>query len=902
MIFPNLQIMVRSVVCTLIGLLISLSTVNANQDDVISFTKPLYHGMVQEKAVSSVVESDVMMGMWLTDAARNVRFDIVSNDNHRRGFQASKRISGNFVFLELRTVSVSQSQDVRIRALSPDFNQETFCTVRVHVKDVNDFQPLFPRDPYEVSISEDTKVGTVITHVEATDLDQDPENARFYYSLTDYTSDYFAVHPTTGAVFLTAPLNARTQSSHSVSIQATDRRAVLAGTARPKRIIVTVTVNHVNAHSPDIVVHKLPTLDSGRSPQGSEQVYAILKVTDEDSGLNGQTNVPLITHCDFPGLLTVEPRRNNEYQLMFTRRPPTMNGLINVVLEVSDRGIPPRTSRKAIHVELFDKKLLIPTFVPDYSSLVVSEISPIFTQVGFIHAEVFSSDRPSIIRYSIPSGNEAGYFNINQETSLITTTKSLERRSGERFNLTIAAVNTNVVDFDARNSTLISIVIEDANNHDPTFNRGHYQASIAENAPIGSVVTRVYASDEDNGINGTVVYSLIDSASLPFAVDPFNGTIYTTASIDSDVLGKSTFDLRVRAHDSGLPFTRKSECLVSVHIVNMNDNSPVFNEVDCALTVPISTSENSTILQLEPIDIDRNPFTCKLLEGGAGWFKVTATTCELQLVDDLSNTENGRQFFLQVTAFDGKHTSDIMAVNVTISPSQNQISKVCRDTGAIRRFEDSMNNLHLSNSLPDVSSIDHLNSTSQLPNRHKPKILPYSIRPVYVSENLKLHSVVIRIRASDRDTGYNGKLWYTITAGNDESCFAINTETGFILLARPLDRERRTSYNLTVKVSDLGRPSRTALARIKIFVTDVNDNAPVFSRSLYTYEIPENVSAGYQIRSQISAKDIDAPENARIRYSFSPHSIGSGSFFINPLTGFINVTKGLDRETVATYK
>ena len=898
--FSKFQSMVRQTLCLLASVLIALSTIKASDVDIISFTRPLYHGAVQEKAVRYVVESDVMMGMWLTNITRNVRFDI---DGESHGFQARKRILGNFVFLELRTESVSQSRDVRIRALSPDFNQETFCTVRVNVEDINDFQPLFTQTSYEVSINEDTKVGTAITHVKATDLDSDPANTKFYYSLADFTSDYFAVHPITGAVFLTAPLNAKTQSSHSVSIQATDRRAALLGNAKPKSVSLTVMVNPVNAHSPEIVVHKLSSFEDDAELQSGRRVYAILRIVDNDIGLNGQTENPSIIHCDVLDLLSIDRRSNNEYLLLFTQNPPKMNSIINVTVQVSDRGTPPRTSRKIIPVNLFDKSSVIPTFENFNRTMLISELSPISTQVGFVNAKVVYSDQPSNIQYSTSGGKDARYFHINTKTGLITTARRLDRSSGKTFRLTITAVNTNAVDFVAQNNTTVNIFVEDANNHDPSFNKKKYIATISENDPVGTVVTRVHANDEDQGINGSVVYSLINSASLPFAIDSFNGTIYSTASIDWDIFSRTPFDLRVRASDSGLPFSRKSECIVSVHIVNVNDNPPVFNKVDCALTVPVATAENITILQLEPIDIDRNPVTCKLIAGGGGWFKVTPKTCGLQLEDDLSNTESGRRFSLFVAASDGKHTSEPMMINVTVSTSQREISKTCRDTGVIRRFEESMNNFRRSNSQFKADEDQtRLTSTSQLPNRHKPRMLSHASRSVHVAEDLQLQSFVTRIQATDGDTGYNGKLWYTITGGNDESCFVINTESGFIYLARFLDRERRSSYNLTVKVSDMGTPSKSTLTRVNIVVTDVNDNAPVFARSVYTYEIPEDVAVGYQILSRIEAKDRDAPLNARVRYRFSPQSHGLGSFFINPLTGLINITKGLDRESIAAYK
>ena len=881
--------------------LATASTANERDFDVISFTQPVYYGVVQEKAVSSVVESDVMMGMWLTNATRDVQFEI---NGATRGFEASKIILGNFVFLNLRTASVNQAQNVRVRAISAAFNYETFCTVQVSVIDVNDFPPLFPPAPYSVSIDEDSKVGTVITHVKATDSDRDLENTRCYYSLAQFTSDYFAVHPTSGAVILTAPLNAKNQASHSVIIQAIDRKAALAGTAKPKTTTLTVSVNTVNAHSPEIVVRGSLSFDSSYSDSSNRQrgEYAIVQVYDADSGTDGETSMPIVVDCDIPGLFTIEHhRREDEHHLIFTTAPPPMNGAVNVTLEVSDRGHPPRITRKVISIQVFDRRSLVPVFLNDTFTMIVSEISPIATQVGFAAAKVFGSDQASNIRYSIIDGNHEGKFSINTNTSLITTSGVLDRAKKQQYVLTVAAVNMDSIDYQAKNTT-VTIVIEDANNHDPIFTNDAYMCSISENAPVGSVLIRVKADDDDLDRNGTVIYSLIEASGLPFVIDSFNGTIYTTGLLDSDTLTKNTFKLRVRASDSGLPFNRKSECFVTVRIVNTNDNPPVFNEVDCAVSIPSSTQKGSKVLQLNSIDIDLNPVSCLLLSGGDGWFEIESATCELRLAADLVNME--RHFILRVTASDGKYTSEPVTINVSVEKGLDQITKRCRDTGAIRRFEDSISSLQPASShLGGKITTNQSNRTSQLPNKYKPTLVPKSsLMIVNVSEDAKVNSVVARVRAFDRDSGYNGKLWFTIAAGNNDSCFIIDTQNGFIHLARPLDRERRSSYRLIIKVSDLGTPPKLTTIRLTFLVTDVNDNSPTFTQNSYNFELPENVTVGYVIQARIQAYDIDEGDNARVRYSLLSDSYGKNSFFINPITGYINVTKELDRETIPQYK
>ena len=862
-----------------------------------SFTQPLYHATVQEKSVAAVVESDVRMGMHLTNITKDVQFSVVEGDQR---FQARKQVFGNFIFLNLQTSSITESKTIQIRAKSLQFSRVTFCTVQVQVKDVNDFQPLFPPQPYSVTIPEDTKVGSTITYVKASDSDSNPENTRLYYSLPQLTSDYFAVHPTTGAVILAAPLNAKSQSEHSVAIQAIDRRAALAGTAVPKTTFLTISVRTVNAYSPTIAFHDPSLFNISQVEHSNGQMlYAIIKVSDPDIGEQGKIRAPSIIHCDDPGLVAIQPRRKkNEYNLLLTRRP-IINGIINATIEASDNGQPPRSTRKVIHINLLDKNTQIPIFLNLAVNVTISEISPVLTQVGFASAKLAKSTHHHGISYAIVSGNERGLYEINPNTSLITVKNSLKRIGMTDFQLRISATNTEAIDSNAKSYSVVTIQVQDANDHDPIFTENNYVVNVSETVSVGSELIKVEASDSDSGLNGSVIYSLVDSAELPFAINPFNGSIFTTGLLDADIMTEATYKLRVRAHDRGSPFSRRSECFVTVNVVNVNDNAPLFNEINCVISTPIHTPRGSNLIQLEPIDLDRDLVTCNPTSESK-WFEIDSQTCVIRLAASLTKLRIGDQLFLDVAASDGKLTSATTRIQFKLVATA-EITKDCHDTGAFRRFEDTMNNLRLKNSHGSETRLS-FNRTSFLPNKYKPSVYPRNaVIDISVPEDTNQGSPVAQIRALDRDIGYNGKLWFTILSGNDESCFLINTQTGLMSLALPLDRERQSTYTLSISVSDLGIPPKSINVRVRFTISDVNDNPPMFDQDLYFFEIPENTSPGYKFRTKIKATDKDLGENARIEYKFL-FPVQSNNFFIDPDTGYLNTIGHLDRETTSEYK
>ena len=74
--------------------------------------------------------------------------------------------------------------------------------------------------------------------------------------------------------------------------------------------------------------------------------------------------------------------------------------------------------------------------------------------------------------------------------------------------------------------------------------------------------------------------------------------------------------------------------------------------------------------------------------------------------------------------------------------------------------------------------------------------------------------------------------------------FEIIATTGDIQVKSSLDREKLASYVLNVRANDRGTPSLFSSRLVSIKVKDVNDNSPVFTKSLYSGIIAEDASFG----------------------------------------------------------
>ncbi|XP_050928548.1 protocadherin gamma-A11-like [Lates calcarifer] len=160
--------------------------------------------------------------------------------------------------------------------------------------------------------------------------------------------------------------------------------------------------------------------------------------------------------------------------------------------------------------------------------------------------------------------------------------------------------------------------------------------------------------------------------------------------------------------------------------------------------------------------------------------------------------------------------------------------------------------------------------------------------------------------ARDPDVGLNTLQTYKLSPTDH---FKLNmlsrpdgTKYAEMVLQTLLDRENQEEHKLTLTAYDGGDPPKSGSVRINIIVMDANDNAPVFSQSLYRVTVPENASKGTVIL-KVSATDADKGTNGELVYSFSQNSdVTSSMFNIDSHTGEITVGGELNYEKVKHYE
>uniref|UniRef100_A0A2I3HP38 Protocadherin beta 8 n=1 Tax=Nomascus leucogenys TaxID=61853 RepID=A0A2I3HP38_NOMLE len=169
---------------------------------------------------------------------------------------------------------------------------------------------------------------------------------------------------------------------------------------------------------------------------------------------------------------------------------------------------------------------------------------------------------------------------------------------------------------------------------------------------------------------------------------------------------------------------------------------------------------------------------------------------------------------------------------------------------------------------------------------------------VQISEDSPVGFLVVKVSATDVDTGVNGEISYSLFQASDEISKTFNVDflTGEIRLKKQLDFEKLQSYEVNIEARDAGGFSGKCTVLIQVM--DVNDHAPEVTMSAFTSPIPENQPE--TVVALFSVSDLDSGENGKISCSIQedlPFLLKSsvGNFYT------LLTETPLDRESRAEY-
>lgn len=203
------------------------------------------------------------------------------------------------------------------------------------------------------------------------------------------------------------------------------------------------------------------------------------------------------------------------------------------------------------------------------------------------------------------------------------------------------------------------------------------------------------------------------------------------------------------------------------------------------------------------------------------------------------------------------------------------------------------------NGIPQKSDTTYLEILVNDVNDNAPQFLRDSYQGS-VYEDVPPFTSILQISATDRDSGLNGRVFYTFQGGDDgDGDFIVESTSGIVRTLRRLDRENVAEYVLRAYAMDKGMPPARTPMEVTVTVLDVNDNPPVFEQDEFDVFVEENSPIGLAV-ARVTATDPDEGTNAQIIYQIVEGNIPE-VFQLDIFSGELTALVDLDYEDRPEY-
>uniref|UniRef100_A0A8C3M7E5 Uncharacterized protein n=1 Tax=Geospiza parvula TaxID=87175 RepID=A0A8C3M7E5_GEOPR len=364
----------------------------------------------------------------------------------------------------------------------------------------------------------------------------------------------------------------------------------------------------------------------------------------------------------------------------------------------------------------------------------------------------------------------------------------------------------------------VQLEVTDINDNAPVFPAARKNLSLSENSPPAFRFPLEGASDADIGANAQLTYTLSPNE------NKISVLLVLTKPLDRETI--PVHRLVLTATDGGRPsLTGTMELVISV--LDVNDNAPQFNQSVYKVQLPENTVPGTVFFQLTATDKDEGinqKIYYSFSDAGSAkfqdLFKIDENSGEIRTTGEM-DFEDTQSYDLEIEATD-KGTPPLSG--------------------------------HCS---VEVKLVDV--------NDNAPEVWVTSLS-VPVPEDASLGTVVALLSVSDRDSGENGRVRCWVWPASPFGLEATFLGSYSLVLREALDRERVSEYEVEVRAEDGGAPALRASRGLRVPVSDVNDNAPLFAQAVYTVLARENNAAGAEL-ARLWARDPDEAANGRVSYS-----------------------------------
>ncbi len=367
-------------------------------------------------------------------------------------------------------------------------------------------------------------------------------------------------------------------------------------------------------------------------------------------------------------------------------------------------------------------------------------------------------------------------------------------------------------------------------------------------------------------------FRFLSKPDLNLVVDADSGMIRTGGRIDRDELcpGKEDclFKLDIVAI---IPKTNFLEIIkATINVIDMNDNFPNFPQTQLFETILESADPGLSFRIPTAIDPDSSKLGIQqyVLEPESDLFKLVVNnkmdgSVEVRIVlEGELDRETRDTYEFKVVAYDGGDPPKSGSIDVLIT------------------VEDANDND------PIFDNVTY---------------------EVTLYENVPIHTTIIQVHATDKDSGSYGQVVYRFSPTTEENyghLFGIVNTTGEVYVKGTIDYEISPIYHLSVSAYDRGPDSRPGDTTVIVRLRDINDNAPHITVNTLTATDTDTASIDEDVDldtflAHITVTDPDVGASGQFNCllndnHFSLEKLNKGEYKV--------VTKAyLDREKRANY-
>lgn len=450
------------------------------------------------------------------------------------------------------------------------------------------------------------------------------------------------------------------------------------------------------------------------------------------------------------------------------------------------------------------------------------------------------------LRYSLHGQGAGGEFTIDERTGRIYAQRRLDREERPAWRFLVLATDEGGAGLTGFADVLLEV--QDVNDNAPFFPcpalevDGCFVGQVPENSPADTSVMEMRAMDLDDpneGKNAMLTYSIIKNVRNEinlnlFSINASTGTIYTVLrSLDREV--EDRYLVVVEARDGGgLAGTGTATIMVS----DVNDHPPVFTQRlyttqvspaglfrRTSITVFHIIANNSVVSSgvqvTEDLEVNSEVLVVSATDGDEGENAVVTFS--------IVGGDEDRKFFVE-----------------TDKVNRRGVIKLKKKVDFEKPHERTFN-LTLKAEDADFFSLAYCLVQVEDSNDHAPVFFPQFYESPAMSEDVPVGTIVAQVTASDLDSGQNGRFSYSISKDSDPYGQFLVDQSGWVVVADSLDREKISQHRIMVLATDAGSPPLTGTAIVMVTILDINDNGPEFEVS-YKPVVWENTPAPQAVR------------------------------------------------------